>query len=179
MVLVIHGHPYPRRSRACAALLAAIRNVPQLEVRSIYELYPDFDIDVPAEQAALERAQLVVWLHPLYWYTAPGMMKHWFDVVLLGGWAHGDSGEALKGKDCLWVTTTGDVEKYAVHSRHGHRFEAFAPVVEQTARYCGMNWLDPFVVHDSHELTDEALVESGLKLRSRIETWLFDPARHA
>jgi glutathione-regulated potassium-efflux system ancillary protein KefF len=171
VILVIHAHPYPRSSRACAALVAAIRSVPQLEVRALYDLYPDFDVDVAAEQAAMERADLVIWLHPLYWYTVPGLMKHWFDVVLVGGWAHGETGIALKGKDCLWATTTGDVEKYALHARHGHPFEAFAPVVEQTARYCGMNWLEPFVVHGTHEIPDEALRDAGLALRSRLEDW--------
>ena len=169
MVLVIHGHPYPKRSRAGAALLDGIRDLPDLEVRSIYELYPDFDIDTAAEQAALERARLVVWLNPLYWYTVPGMMKHWFDVVLAGGWAHGEGGNALKGKDCLWATTTGDVEKYALTGAHAHLFPAFVPVVEQTARYCPMKRHEPFVVHDSHEMTDEKLAEAGRRFRRRIE----------
>ena len=170
MVLVIYGHPYPRRSRACAALLGAIRDLPGVEVRALYDLYPDFDIDVQAEQAALERAGLVVWLHPLYWYTAPGLMKHWFDVVLLGGWAHGDDGVALKGKQCLWATTTGDVEKYAVTGAHAHPFEAFVPVVEQTARYCHMKWLEPFVVHGSHEMDDGKLAEAARHFRKRVES---------
>ena len=169
MVLVIYAHPYPRRSRACAALLEAVRGLPGLEVRALYDLYPDFDIDVGAEQSALERARLVVWLHPLYWYTVPGMMKHWFDVVLLGGWAHGDGGLALKGKEVLWATTTGDVEKYALTGAHAHPFEAFVPVVEQTARYCHMRWLEPFVVHDSHGMTDEMLAQQAQRFLKRIE----------
>ena len=177
MVVVIHGHPYPKRSRACAALLAAVRDIPGLEVRSIYELYPDFDIDVGAEQAALERADLIVWLAPLYWYSVPGMMKHWFDEVLASGWAHGKGGEALKGKRCLWATTTGDVEKYALDGAHGHPFDAFVPVVEQTARYCHMKWLEPFVVHDSSEFTDENLAQMALKFRKRIEA--LHPGPHA
>jgi hypothetical protein len=40
MVLVVHAHPYPRRSVAGAELLAALRGLPDLEVRSLYELYP-------------------------------------------------------------------------------------------------------------------------------------------
>jgi glutathione-regulated potassium-efflux system ancillary protein KefF len=179
MIEVIHAHPYPRRSRACAALLAAIRDLPQIEVRSLYDLYPDFDIDVAAEQAALERAKLVVWLAPLYWYTVPAMLKHWFDEVLVGGWAHGEGGTHLEGKDCLWATTTGDVTKYAEQAPHAHPFETFVPVVEQTARYCGMRWLEPFVVHDSHEIDDEHMTRAGRKLRGRLELWLAEHRTHA
>ncbi len=177
MVVVIFAHPYPQRSRACAALLASIRELPGLEVRSLYDLYPDFDIDVPAEQAVLERASLVIWLAPLYWYSVPAMMKHWFDEVLLGGWAHGVDGEALKGKHCLWATTTGGIEKYAMDGAHAHPFEAFVPVVEQTARYCHMKWMEPFVVHDSNDLTDEKLVAAGERLRKRIEAHVGDDKR--
>jgi glutathione-regulated potassium-efflux system ancillary protein KefF len=170
MIVVIHAHPYPGRSRACRALVEAIRGVPALELRSLYDLYPDFDIDIAGEQAALERAQLVVWLHPLYWYTTPGLMKHWFDEVLVGGWAHGKGGTALRGKDCLWVTTTGgDVGDFKPEGRHAHSFDAFAPVVEQTARYCGMNWLPPFVVHGAHLVPDTALREAGERLRALLQ----------
>ncbi len=170
MILVIHAHPYPSRSRACRTLIESIRNVPALEMRSLYELYPDFDIDIDAEQAALARAALVVWLHPLYWYTVPGLMKHWLDEVLVGGWAHGPGGEALKGKDCLWVTTTGgDEPAYSPQGRHGHPFADFTPVVEQTARYCGMNWLPPFVVNGAHVVSQADLLEAGDRLRGLLE----------
>ncbi len=171
MIVVIHAHPYPRRSRACAALVQAIRDLPDLELRALYDLYPDFDVDPAAEQAALARADLVVWLHPLYWYTVPGLMKHWFDEVLIGGWAHGKGGTALAGKDCLWVTTTSEAPAYSTGGRHAHAFAAFVPVVEQTARYCGMNWLAPFVVHGAHDVSDEALREAGRQLRTRLEAW--------
>lgn len=172
MISVIYAHPYPRYSRACAALLAAIADLPQVEVRSLYDRYPDFDIDPAAEHAALEKARLVVWMHPLYWYTAPALLKHWFDQVLVRGWAYGDGGTALAGKDCLWVTTTGgDETAFSAEGRHGHPIETFSPVIERTARYCGMNWLAPFVVHGAHLVDAEVLRAAGTALRARIEEW--------
>jgi glutathione-regulated potassium-efflux system ancillary protein KefF len=170
MVLVVHAHPYPARSVAGAELLAALRGVPDLEVRSLYELYPDFDIDAEAERRALERARVVVLLHPLYWYAAPAMLKHWFDVVLTKGWAYGDGGTALAGKDCLWaVTAGGEEEAFSPTGRHGRPFGDFAPAIEQTARFCGMNWLEPFVVNAARRAAPEARREAGLILRARIE----------
>jgi glutathione-regulated potassium-efflux system ancillary protein KefF len=177
MIVVIHAHPYPHSSRACAALAESIRGLPDVEVRSLYDLYPDFDIDPAAERAALERARLVILLHPLYWYTVPAALKHWFDVVLVKGWAYGEGGTALKGKDCLWATTTGgDEHAFSVAGRHGHPFKAFVPAVEQTMRFCGMNWLDPFVVHGAHIVPPEALEETGRRLRARVEAWRLDHA---
>ena len=172
MVVVIHAHPYPRRSRACAALVQAIQKLPDLEVRSIYDLYPDLDLDAAAEQKALQRARLIVWLHPLYWYSVPALMKLWMERVLARGWAYGDGGTALHGKDCLWVTTSGgDEQAYSPEGRHHRAFAEFAAPVEQTARYCGMRWLEPFAVHGTHILNDEELRAKAHALRARILEW--------
>lgn len=170
MVLVVHAHPYPARSVAGAALLAALRGMPDLEVRSLYELYPDFDIDAEAERRALERARLVVLLHPLYWYSPPALLKHWFEVVLTKGWAYGEGGTALAGKDCLLaVTTGGDEAEYGPSGQHGRPFPDFAVAIEQTARFCGMNWLEPFVVNAARRAEPGARAEAGARLRQRIQ----------
>lgn len=173
MIAVVYAHPYPKHSRACAALLRAIEDLPALEVRSLYDHYPDFDIDAASEQAALERARLVVWMHPLYWYTGPALFKLWLERVLVKGWAYGEGGGALAGKDCLWVTTTGgDDAAYTPAGKHAHAFEAFVPGMEQTARFCGMNWLEPFVVHGAHIVPEQELVDAGARLRRRVQEWL-------
>lgn len=164
---MVHAHPYPHTSRGCAALLDSISDLPGLEVRSLYDTYPDFDIDVAAEQDALRRARAVVWLHPLYWYTAPALLKHWFEKVLAVGFAYGESGSALAGKPCLWVTTTGGGE-YSPEGIHHHAFRDFAPVIEMTARYSGMRWEEPFVVNDVTGHSDDALRARGRELRERL-----------
>lgn len=172
MILVIYAHPYPARSRACAALLEAIRGLEGVEVRSLYDLYPDFDINGDAERRALEGARLVVFLHPMYWYSVPALLKHWFDHVLIKGWAHGDGGRALAGKDCLWVCTTGGGEDaFTPQGRHRHPFDAFEPPMRQTAQYCGMNWLPSIAVRGSHEVSPEELRAAGEKLRATLDAW--------
>jgi glutathione-regulated potassium-efflux system ancillary protein KefF len=171
-ILVVFAHPYPRRSRAGTALLGALADLAATEVRSLYDRYPDFDIDAESEQAALARAQLVVWLHPLHWYGVPGLLKHWFDIVLVKGWAYGEGGDALAGKDCLWTVTTGGEETaFSAAGPHAHPFADFVPPVEQTARYCGMNWLAPLVVHGAQEAGDEALATAAATFRSRLNAW--------
>lgn len=171
-ILVLLAHPYPGRSRACEALARAVRDLPGLEIRSLYDRYPDFDVDPGAEHAALEAAQLVVWLAPMHWYGVPGLLKHWFDVVLVKGWAYGAGGTALAGKDCLWaVTTGGDEDAFSAQGRHGHPFETFVPAIEGTARFCGMGWLEPHVLHGAHQVDAAALAASGSALRERLLAW--------
>jgi glutathione-regulated potassium-efflux system ancillary protein KefF len=167
---LIYAHPYPNRSRANSALLGAVQNLAGVGVRSLYDRYPDFAIDVEQEQKALLEAELVVWQHPLYWYTVPALLKHWFEKVLARGWAYGAGGTALVGKRCLWVTTTGsDAGGYAPNGMHGHEFEAFVPVVKQTALFCGMRWEEPLIVHGAHKIGDLTLAELAATYRARLE----------
>jgi glutathione-regulated potassium-efflux system ancillary protein KefF len=169
VICLVYAHPYPSRSRANAALLAAVRDIAGVQVRSLYDLYPDFDIDAEAERRALEAARGVAFLHPLYWYSAPALLKHWFDTVLVRGWAYGEGGTALRGKDCQWIATTGgDEAAFTPAGRHGHPFRSFVPAMEQTARFCGMNWLEPFVVHGAHIIGDDELRDAARRLEERM-----------
>jgi glutathione-regulated potassium-efflux system ancillary protein KefF len=173
MICLVFAHPYPSRSRANAALLAAVRDLPGVAVRSLYDLYPDFDLDVAAERAALEPVHAVVWMCPLYWYSVPGLLKHWFDQVLTEGWAFGEGGRALAGKRALWVVTTGGHDAaYAASGVHGQPFERYAAPLAQLARFCGMEWLTPFVVHGAHDIGEDALREHAGRLAERIAALL-------
>ncbi len=172
MIVVVHAHPYPKVSRIGAGLLAAIAELPGLSVRSLYERYPDFDIDAEAERSALAAAGLVVWMHPVYWYSVPGLLKHWFDQVFALGWAYGEGGTALAGKDALWVPTTGGSDHdYTAQGEAERRCAPFVPTVEQTARFCGMRWLEPFIVSGASVLADEDLAARALALRRRLAAW--------
>ncbi len=170
-VLLVYAHPYPSRSRANRAMLEAVADLEAIAVRSLYDLYPDFGIDVEAEQEALAGAQIVVWQHPLYWYSVPGLLKHWFDKVLVRGFAYGEGGTQLRGKRCLWVTTTGgDAQAFSEPGIHAHPMSAFTPPVHQTARFCGMTWEEPFVLHGAHKIDAAALASEVKRYRRRMES---------
>jgi glutathione-regulated potassium-efflux system ancillary protein KefF len=168
-VLLLFAHPYPDRSRANRLLLEAVESLSGVTVRSLYDLYPTFDIDVRAEQDALRGAQIVVWQHPMYWYSVPSLFKHWFDKVLIRGFAYGEGGKALWGKRCLWVVTTGgDDRAIGTHRMHRRPFSEFSPVVEQTALFCGMHWEEPLVVHGAHRAPREDLEAAAVTFRERL-----------
>jgi glutathione-regulated potassium-efflux system ancillary protein KefF len=178
MALLVYAHPYPDRSRANRALVDAVSDLPGLHVHSLYDLYPDFDIDVSREQELLSEHELLVWQHPMYWYSVPGLMKHWFDKVLVRGWAYGAGGTALHNKRCLWVCTTGgDAGAFTPAGMHAFGFESFVPAIEQTARFCGMNWQEPLVVHAAHRVSMDELRQTALNYRIRLKRLLeLEPA---
>jgi glutathione-regulated potassium-efflux system ancillary protein KefF len=168
-VAILYAHPYPDRSRAGRTLVSAVREIPRVTVRTLYELYPDFAIDVEREQALLVASDVIVWQAPFYWYGLPALMHLWFEKVLAQGWAYGEGGNALCGKSVLLATTTGGVEpEYREGARHGHPFETFLPPLAQTARFCGMTWLDPLVVRGAHRIDDDTLRGHAARYRTRI-----------
>ena len=153
-VLVLIAHPDIARSRVNRALAAQARLLPSdaVEVRDLYALYPDFVIDIEAEQAALAAARAVVWVHPVQWYSMPALMKLWVDDVLAFRWAYGPGGRALVGK-CLWlvVSTGGTESSYQAVGSNRHPFASFLPAYEQTAGLVGMRFLEPQVFHGAHK----------------------------
>ncbi len=94
MILIIYAHPYPHHSHANKRMLEQARTLEGVEIRSLYQLYPDFNIDIAAEQEALSRADLIVWQHPMQWYSIPPLLKLWIDKVFSHGWVFGSASAA-------------------------------------------------------------------------------------
>ena len=172
-ILVLYAHPAPHRSRINRRLADAARAIDGVLLHDLYETYPDFFIDVAHEQALAEQAELIVFLHPLRWYSMPSLLKEWVDAVLQPGWAYGPGATALQGKGYLLALTTGSgLDAYAAGERHGHPFDAFLPPFRQTAALCGMHWLAPHILHGANSANEEAVEAHVAAFRSRLEAWL-------
>ncbi|MDP4300631.1 NAD(P)H-dependent oxidoreductase [Leptothrix discophora] len=172
--LVLLAHPDLHRSRVSRRLAdaAGLLGPDAVELRDLYALYPDYAMDVGAEQAALARADLVVWLHPIQWYAPPALMKLWIDEVLTLGWAYGRGGDALRGKD-LWLacSTGGREEAYHPSGYNRHFFDAFLPPYEQTAALCGLRFLPPLVLHGAHGASDAAIDAHAALFAQRLASY--------
>jgi putative NADPH-quinone reductase len=102
----------------------------------------------------LAQAELVVFLHPIRWYSMPSLLKEWVDSVLQPGWAYGPGGAALRGKGYWLATTTGSPEEaYGPGERHGYRSRPSCRQFEQTAALCGMQWWPPHILHGANGAT--------------------------
>lgn len=164
-ILILQAHPDLNRSRVSRAMAEAVQRAAsdRIELRDLYRRYPDYALDLEAEQAALSQARLIVLLHPLHWYGMPALLKLWVDEVLAFGWAYGPGGQALAGKD-FWLasSTGGDQEDYSPTGPHGHAIEAFLLPYAQIARLCGMRQLPPMFLHAAHKVSDAALHQHAL-----------------
>jgi glutathione-regulated potassium-efflux system ancillary protein KefG len=172
-VLLVLAHPALERSRANRALAKAAKGLSCVTFRDLYETYPDFAIDIEAEQADLVAHDVIALQFPLYWYSTPALMKEWLDLVWLHGFAYGHDGVALQGKRLFVACTTGASAK-AYHAQGYNRFtmDEFLRPLEQTAHLCGMVWETPFVVHGAAVKDDAALKAEAERYKARIASLL-------
>ncbi len=171
-IVVYFAHLDIDRSVINRAFREAVRDLPNVNFRDLHELYPDFFIDISTEQKVLRDADLIVFQHPVYWYAAPAIFKHFQDTVLLHGFAYGPEGNALHGKDFLLVVSTGaPAEEYGPGGIHHYAFEELIRPMEQTARFCGMHYLPPRVLHGGHGLSQEVIDAHAADYRHFLETY--------
>jgi len=170
-IQVLLAHPQLEHSRANRALADAAGKA-GVGVRDLYALYPDYLIDVAAEQAALAGVDLLVWLHPIHWYGMPPLMKLWLDEVFSFGWAYGPGGLALRGADLWLVTSTGGPEtSYHPSGYNRFFFDAFLPPYDQTAALAGMRFLPPLVLHGAHRASDADIAAHAAMFADRLSTY--------
>ena len=169
---VIAAHPAWRESRVNRLLMEAAKAQGRVALQDLYSSYPDYSIDIAKEQSALAQASLVVLLHPIQWYSMPPLQKLWLDEVLTYGWAYGEGGDKLQGKDLWLVATTGGPEdSYHPQGYNRYFFDAFLPPYEQTAALCGMRFLPPMVLHGAHSVSADVVTQHVATFRERLHSY--------
>lgn len=147
--VVILAHPNLDESVANKRIAEQlVIKVEDLEVRDLTALYPDFKIDVEAEQKALIEADTVIFQYPFWWYNMPAILKQWFDDIFAFNFAFGPEGDKLKGKNfVLSFTIGGPAESYSPLGYNHYRVADFTRPMEQTAYLAQMNYLEPIYQH--------------------------------
>jgi glutathione-regulated potassium-efflux system ancillary protein KefF len=171
-ICLIAAHPDWNESRINRLLFEAARKMSRVDVLDLFGTYPDYVIDVAAEQDRLSAARLIVLMHPVHWYSMPALLKLWIDDVLSYGWAYGHGGTALRGKD-LWLalTTGGPEASYRANGYSSFAFESFLPPYVQTANLCGMRFLPPQIVYGAHRIDATQVATVVEQFVQRLETY--------
>ncbi|QMT31917.1 NAD(P)H-dependent oxidoreductase [Alysiella filiformis] len=140
-ILVISAHQDLQQSVSNQLILKELEQHfgNQISVRRLSDLYPDYQIDVPAEQAALVAADIVLLQYPTFWFNTPAILKKWLDDVWLYGFAYGEGGNKLHGKKLLVSTTTGSVEAN-YNGQIVATIDDLIKPVQHSALYAGLDW---------------------------------------
>jgi len=149
--LILVGHPHYAQSTTTRTIVEFLSKTKEFEnndllIRNLPALYPDFKIDIQAEQEALLGADTIVLQFPFYWYSVPGILKTWIDEVLQYGFAYGKTGDKLKGKKLLLsFSTGGPQEAYTLGGRNNYEIETLLAPLKQTSNLIGTKWEEPIV----------------------------------
>jgi len=146
-VLYVIAHPNIDNSLGNKTIIESYKKYNEnTEFDNIYKLYPDYKIDVKAEQEKLINADVVVLQFPMYWYNCPSLLRKWFEDVLEHGFAYGSKGKALQGKKLILSITVGAPEEaFKKGGFQNFTLEDLTKGFHQLANLCNMNW-DGFIV---------------------------------
>jgi NAD(P)H dehydrogenase (quinone) len=128
--------------------------------------------DVAAEQSRIDRADALVLVYPVYWWSMPGLLKGWIDRVFSNGWAYDDSkgNKVVKKLGHLNVHLLGiggaDARTYA---RHGYDVAMKTQIDHGIFDYCGA----PVMTSEFMLQSDAPDVSPHLETARRIGRHLF------
>lgn len=170
-VLIQLFHPLIHKSRVNRRLIESVNDLEGVTIRYMYDLYPDFSIDIKEEQNLLEVNDVIVWQHPFYWYSSPSLLKEWIDIVLEHGFAYGRYGKSLSGKKVMTsITAGGRREAYREGGLRRFSIRQLLAPFEQTVNLCNMQYLPPFVVHGTHLMDEKEIAGAGRDYRKVIRS---------
>ncbi|UVJ45776.1 NAD(P)H-dependent oxidoreductase [Pseudomonas sp. LS1212] len=131
--------------------------------------------DIRQELDKLLWADLLILNFPIYWFSAPAMLKGWIDRVLVSGICYGgkrfyDQG-GLAGKKALVTVTLGGREHmFGEGAIHGPLEDMLRPILRGTLAYVGLDVLPPFVAWHVPYISAEAREEFLGQYRQRLES---------
>lgn len=140
-ILLVSGHTDIKHSIANKTIIRNLKSeFKNLEVSSLCELYPDYNINIPAEQEKLKKADVIILQFPMFWYDAPSILRKYFEDVMTHGFAFGKNGDALKGKHIIVSLTIGGREQDYQHNEQNFEIREFMYSFQQLSKKCNMRW---------------------------------------
>lgn len=130
--------------------------------------------DIQQELDKLLWADLLILNFPIFWFSAPAMLKGWIDRVLVSGVCYGgkrfyDQG-GLSGKKALVTVTLGGREHmFGDGAIHGPLQDMLRPILRGTLAYVGIDVLEPFVAWHVPYISDEARKDFLRSYQQRLE----------
>lgn len=150
--LLILAHPNLEHSIFNSMLLDGVCDLDNLTIRHLDSLYGGDTkaIDVSLEQKLLMEHDRIVFQFPWYWYSSPAMLKAYLDEVFTYGFAFGQTGNKLRGKEFKIASTIGAPEyAYQPDGFNNFTIGQLTLPFRQTAYKAGMKYTEGFFLYGS------------------------------
>ena len=102
-VVVLLAHPDIKSSQANKALMDAVKEMEEVAIYNLYEMRPEDAYNIDLWSKIISQASALVFQFPLYWMSAPSLLKKWQDEVF----TYLAKTPAVAGKALLVAVTTG------------------------------------------------------------------------
>ncbi len=108
--------------------------------------------DIRTELEKIQRADLIIFSFPIYWFGMPAILKGWIDRVFVSGLCYGgrriyDQG-GLKGKKAMLAFTLGgQSHMFGKGAVHGEIETLLRPIHQGMLAYVGLEVLPPFIAY--------------------------------
>ena len=155
--LLIISHPEISESASQQFFLNAITPTDDITIHHLDACYATSPIDVERELDLLNTHDRIIFQFPLYWYSAPALLKEWQDLVFSakGIWTPG--GTLLAGKEFGIVLAVGvNATAYQAGGREGVTIDELMRPYQAVARHMGMTYLPTFATHQFSYLSEKA-----------------------
>ncbi len=173
--LILVFHYDLGKSRTNAALGAAARTLPDVEIVDMQALYnAEGAFDTEAEVARLLAAGRIVLQFPVQWYATPPLLKAWQDAVLTRMFyiAYESEGRKLAGRPVLVVATAGNTpDAYTSAGMNLFPLAELLRPLQATAHRCGLIWSEPFLVYRANKLADAELESEAHRYAKHLREW--------
>ena len=127
--------------------------------------------DVAAEHARIDRADALVLVYPVYWWSFPGLLKGWIDRVFTQGWAYEDDAEGkLVGKLQhlrVHLIAKGGANQ-RTYARHGYFGAMKTQIDHGIFDYCGASVSTSELLLPSDAGFPESHLDTARAIGSRI-----------
>ena len=158
-ILILFFHPRFEDSKVNVKLVEGVKQLSGVTFRDMYEIYPDFNINIIEEQKILLEHDIIIWHHPFYWYNCPPLMKQWLDLVLEYGWAY---------------SSGGNFNVYHKEGRNRFTHREFLNSFDQTAHLCLMEYLPPFIVPGANKLSSAEIEDYMIRYEQIVHFLMKD-----
>jgi putative NADPH-quinone reductase len=153
--IVYYAHPGHRYSRVNKEMARVAESREDVTFVDLYKEYPRTNINVDKEQERLLSHDVIIFQHPLFWYSVPSLVKEWIDLVLEHGFAFGHGGDKLSGKILMnAISAAGPDSAYTNEGYQHYPLRTFLTPLEQTARLCHMRYAAPYVLYSALNVSE-------------------------
>lgn len=162
-ILLLSCHPDIQNSFGNKTLLNAVKDIEGVTVMDIYKE----EFTVETYRKAFDEADILLFQFPLYWGSAPSMLKKWSDEIFIKL----IDNMAGVGKKIMVALTAGAAKsEFSPTGYNLYPIETLVSPYHLQANFSGMGWLPPFAVYDMEnaELKEKSAKEGAEEYRRLI-----------